>query len=277
MKVLLVDEQPLILSALSNIIHSLDESITVATADCPERAFALLTADDAVELVLLDLVLGQGVDGFAVLAELRERHPALPVVVVSGLERLADMVRVIDMGAMGFVPKRSPEPELVEALALVLSGGVYIPPALLGLARSSGVDLAEAAAAADVVATQQGARWRLGIGAETVVAGAAAVLRPMAETVAGPDSGAPHHALGTPAATRAGMTALGLTPRQSDVLSLLLKGLPNKLIARELNLSVETVKDHVAAVLRTLGVASRTQAVLMVSRLTQASPGGSPH
>jgi DNA-binding NarL/FixJ family response regulator len=57
------------------------------------------------------------------------------------------------------------------------------------------------------------------------------------------------------------------------VLALLLKGMPNKLIARELSLSVETVKDHVAAVLRALGVASRTQAVLAVSQMTQANPG----
>ena len=40
------------------------------------------------------------------------------------------------------------------------------------------------------------------------------------------------------------------------MLASLLKGHPNKLIARELNLSVETVKDHVAAVLRALGVSS---------------------
>ena len=53
------------------------------------------------------------------------------------------------------------------------------------------------------------------------------------------------------------------------MLSLLLQGLPNKLIARELNLSVETVKDHVAAVLRALGVSSRTQAVLAVSQMQQ--------
>jgi DNA-binding NarL/FixJ family response regulator len=58
-----------------------------------------------------------------------------------------------------------------------------------------------------------------------------------------------------------------LTPRQTDVLGLLLRGQSNKLIARELNLSVETVKDHVAAVLRALGVHSRTQAVLAVSRM----------
>ncbi|MDE2274781.1 MAG: response regulator transcription factor, partial [Burkholderiales bacterium] len=66
---------------------------------------------------------------------------------------------------------------------------------------------------------------------------------------------------------------VGLTPRQTEVLGLLLQGLPNKLIARQLNLSVETVKDHVAAVLRALGVSSRTQAVLAVSQMTQGQGG----
>lgn len=61
--------------------------------------------------------------------------------------------------------------------------------------------------------------------------------------------------------------ALGLTPRQADVLGLLLQGKPNKDIARRLGLSVETVKDHVQAVLRALGVNSRTQAVLAVNQL----------
>ena len=66
---------------------------------------------------------------------------------------------------------------------------------------------------------------------------------------------------------QAGLENLSLTPRQTDVLALLLQGKPNKIIARELGVSVETVKDHVAAVLKALGVNSRTQAVLAVSRL----------
>ena len=60
-------------------------------------------------------------------------------------------------------------------------------------------------------------------------------------------------------------------------MGLLLKGQPNKLIARELKLSVETVKDHVAAVLRTLNVSSRTQAVLAVSQMTAAGSWREPH
>lgn len=60
---------------------------------------------------------------------------------------------------------------------------------------------------------------------------------------------------------------LGLSPRQREVLSLLLKGLPNKLIARKLDISENTTKVHVSAVLHSLGVSTRTQAVLAASRL----------
>jgi DNA-binding NarL/FixJ family response regulator len=62
------------------------------------------------------------------------------------------------------------------------------------------------------------------------------------------------------------LAALPLTPRQRHVLRLLKQGLSNKLIARELGLSPDTVKDHVAAVLKALGVSSRTQAALVATR-----------
>lgn len=60
---------------------------------------------------------------------------------------------------------------------------------------------------------------------------------------------------------------LGLSPRQADVFALLLKGLPNKLIARTLAISESTTKIHVSAVLRTLRVTNRTNAVIAASRL----------
>jgi DNA-binding NarL/FixJ family response regulator len=63
-----------------------------------------------------------------------------------------------------------------------------------------------------------------------------------------------------PAATRS--AGSGLTPRQLDVLHGLLKGLPNKLIARELGLTEGTVKIHIAAILRVLQARNRTDAVL---------------
>jgi DNA-binding NarL/FixJ family response regulator len=57
-----------------------------------------------------------------------------------------------------------------------------------------------------------------------------------------------------------------LTPREHEVLRLVARGLPNRLIARELALSEKTVKAHVSAILGKLGVADRTQAALYAVR-----------
>jgi DNA-binding NarL/FixJ family response regulator len=60
--------------------------------------------------------------------------------------------------------------------------------------------------------------------------------------------------------------AQSLTPRERDVLALLGRGLPNKLIARELGLSQKTVKVHVTHIFAKLGVSDRTQAALYAAR-----------
>lgn len=58
-----------------------------------------------------------------------------------------------------------------------------------------------------------------------------------------------------------------LTPQQTRVLTMLAEGLLNKQIAYELNVSEATVKAHVSAVLQKLDVDSRTQAVILLSRI----------
>jgi DNA-binding NarL/FixJ family response regulator len=232
MKVLLIDDHPLILQALQHVIEGLGSGITVVTADSAAAARAALKAAADFDLVLLDLQLGDA-DGFDVLAEFRRIYPAIPVVVVSASERHSDVIKSIDLGAMGFVPKRASNESLFEALNMVISGGIYIPPMAMGSDKPSphaAEDLSSGALRVFGDHTQDG-RY--------------------------------------PAST---LAEIGLTPRQTEVLQLLLKGLPNKIIARELNLSVETIKDHVAAVLRALGVSSRTQAVLAVSQMS--TPGG---
>ncbi|HEX6364170.1 MAG TPA: response regulator transcription factor [Albitalea sp.] len=233
MKVLLIDDHPLILSALQSVIQGLGDDVEVVGVSSARAARDALARQPGFDLVLLDLMLGDA-DGFDVLAEFRAAYPALPVVVVSASDRTSDVIRAIDLGAMGFVPKRASNETLFEALRMVMSGGIYVPPMTMGTEQPS-ERYGDERASGGLGAVRQGAQE----GFQTAPA----------------------------------LESLGLTPRQTDVLGLLLKGQPNKLIARELGLSVETVKDHVAAVLRALNVSTRTQAVLAVSQMAQ-QPGG---
>ena len=239
MKVLLVDDHPLVLSALQAVIQSIGSDTTVVGVASAAAARAELLRDADFDLVLLDLALGDA-DGFDVLVEFRAAYPAVPVVVVSASDRASDVIRAIDSGAMGFVPKKSSHGELHAALGMVMTGSMYVPPSMLGL------EFGRSIVAGDTVP---------------------GVMRPLGDAPLGAAAQPePHQKLPS-------LKDVGLTPRQGEVLSLLLQGLPNKLIARQLNLSVETVKDHVAAVLRALGVSSRTQAVLAVSQMTQFQGG----
>jgi DNA-binding NarL/FixJ family response regulator len=69
---------------------------------------------------------------------------------------------------------------------------------------------------------------------------------------------------------------LGLTERQAQVLARIAQGKPNKVICRELNLAVGTVKIHVSAVLKALRVSNRTQAAIAARALEGNGPGPWP-
>ena len=60
---------------------------------------------------------------------------------------------------------------------------------------------------------------------------------------------------------------LGLSGKQVEVLALLMQGKSNKAICRLLDLAEPTVKNHVTAILKALGVSNRTEAVLAASAL----------
>ncbi len=209
MRVIIVDDVPLIREALRRVLKTLDRKVELLEAANVEEALALVAAAVRIDLALLDLELA-GKHAFDLLQELRERYPAIPVVVISTSDDPEVIMQALDFGAMGFIPKTLPSPVLVAALRLVLSGGVYLPPALM-------------------------------------------------RHPAAPDDDE----------QRAPMTYrdYGLTARQSEVLAQLVQGKPNKLICRELNMAEGTVKIHITAIYKALHVASRTQAVMAVSRL----------
>jgi len=67
-----------------------------------------------------------------------------------------------------------------------------------------------------------------------------------------------------------------LTPAQRRILGAIRQGLLNKQIAYELAISEATVKAHITAILRKLGVNSRTQAVLLAAKLDVDQPAADP-
>lgn len=214
MKILIVDDHPLVPEALHTMLATLDADCEVLAATDLASAFERVDSPPNPDLVLLDPGL-PGQSGLSALAAFRDARPDLPVVVISGDISSERVLAALDLGAMGFIPKTAKKDVLIDALRMILSGGIFVP-------RNEDDGTPETSYA------------------ELPLRGAE---------------------LGDSYAE------LGFTERQAQVLALLLRGMTNKLICRELGLAEGTVKIHISAILKLLGVANRTQAVLAVSRI----------
>ena len=213
MKLLVIDDHPLLREAVQGVVTRLEPGAMVLAAGDSERGFAIADAEPDLDLVLLDLTL-PGLAGIPALKAWRRRYPEVPVVVLSSADDRPTVLAAIAAGAAGFIPKSSPNEVLLNALRLVLAGGKYLPPEALA-------------------------------------------------PVAGSGARAPRVATGRALS----LETLGLTDRQAQVLKLLAAGKSNKLICRELDLAERTVKAHISAVFRALGVTTRTQAALAAAKL----------
>jgi len=215
MKALLVDDHSLIRDALRGVLVDLvDDARILEASDC-RQALLLVEQHADLELILLDLNLPDR-NGFEVLADLRRRYPTVPVVVLSAFHDRANVLKALDLGALGFIPKSAPRAIMANALRLVLSGGVYVPP-------------------------------------EALAPGTARAVKP--EQPSSP-------------------AEVGLTERQIEVLSLMMRGKSNKAISRRLDMAEPTVKHHVTAILKALKATNRTEAVIAVGELGWQLPPG---
>lgn len=210
LKLLVIEDHALVREGLVQTLHQLDADVTVReAADC-ESGCAILAEADDFDLVMLDLAL-PGIDGLTCLNLLRQRYPALPVVIVSAYDDAHTVNRALKAGAAGFVPKAYSGENLLNALRSVLDGVIYVPETTLPNQSS------------------------------------AAIAAPLAGKGVSP-------------------AEVGLTDRQADVLALMVKGQSNREIAELLGLSEGTVKIHITAIFKALGVSSRTQALVAVTK-----------
>jgi DNA-binding NarL/FixJ family response regulator len=130
MKILVVDDHALIREALRGVLKELRSDAVVLEASDGRQARQLVAEHADIGLILLDLNLPDA-DGFSMLAELRERYPGTSVVVLSGQQDRGSVVKALDLGALGFIPKSAQREVMLAALELVFAGGLYIPPEIL--------------------------------------------------------------------------------------------------------------------------------------------------
>lgn len=130
MNILLVDDHPLIRDAIAGLVmrHAPGARVRCA-ADC--RSGIALSSGERPDLVLLDLGLPD-VAGLDAIDTMRDALPGVPVVVLSGTIDRDVVTRAIDRGARGYIPKNLPPAQIWSALALVMSGAVYVPDLVVG-------------------------------------------------------------------------------------------------------------------------------------------------
>ena len=215
-KILLVDDHFLIREALRDVLEDLKDGATILEAEDASQAMQIVAEHKDIDFVFLELNLPDQ-DGLSVLAQLRERHPAMSVVVLSARRDRDSVARALGLGALAFIPKSEEREILRSALDLVFAGGAYIPAEIL--TRDEPL----------VSSPKLGRGVRNGNGTQPA--------------------------------------DLGLSPRQLEVLRLMMQGKTNKGICRELKLAEPTVKNHVTAILKALKVTNRTEAVITVGEL----------
>lgn len=205
MKILLIDDHPLFCDGLKGILAGLSSEVNTLTAGSCEEAVDIIQNQEDMDLVLLDLNL-PGINGLDGIQKIRFHLPATPIVILSASDDRDKVLRAIEKGAKGYIPKSSGSDIIINALRLVLSGGVYLPMAALDSVYTS-------------------------------------------------------HTAST------GTEGQALTPKQQAVLELLAEGHSNKTIGNTLNMAENTVRVHVSAILRLLGVSNRTEAGMVALRM----------
>ena len=123
---MIVDDHALVAGALTLLHEAPDPAADVHKAATADASLELVDREGDADLLILDLSL-PGVTGTELMEEIVRRQPMLKILVVSGLADQESIMRVLQLGAAGFVPKSLDTELLSSAIDFVLKGGVYIP------------------------------------------------------------------------------------------------------------------------------------------------------
>lgn len=137
-RVLIADDHPLVRDGLRTVISVAFDQCELFEASSIAEAIAIVEREGDFDLVLLDLNMPDA-DGFSGLAQMRDRFPSVPVVIVSGAVEGGLVSASIANGAAGFIPKSLKRSAIVAAIQSIMAGDIFMPEEF----RTIGVDTAE--------------------------------------------------------------------------------------------------------------------------------------
>lgn len=180
LRVMLVDDHPIVRSGVRAVLEAhLDLQVTAEAAD-GAGALAALAAESAgqepVDVVLMDLQLGEGMDGIAATAEIRRRWPQVAVLVLTTFDTESDILAAVGAGAAGYLLKDAPSEQIADAVRQAAAGQKTLAPQVAATLMGRAAGGAEVLSAREIElleliargATNRGAARELFISEATV-------------------------------------------------------------------------------------------------------------
>jgi len=130
MKILMIDDHVLFRDGLLLVLEDLSGDIETLEAGSYEAAKEIMDESHDIDLILLDLGL-PGISYLDALLAIQQQTPNTLIVVLSGTEDRRMVEQALQNGARGYIPKSSPAKIILNALQLVIAGGIYVPPQIL--------------------------------------------------------------------------------------------------------------------------------------------------
>lgn len=130
MKILIADDHWVVRESLKQVLRRMNKAQDILEAATFDEALSALRSNPDVDLMLADLIM-PGFEEFSGLQKLRAEFPGLPIVVVSIHEDREHVIRAVEFGVIGYIPKSSSGSEIERAFERVLAGEVYFPRRLI--------------------------------------------------------------------------------------------------------------------------------------------------
>jgi DNA-binding NarL/FixJ family response regulator len=118
-----VDDHEIVREGLESLLALEPDLDVVGSVSSGPEALAVCEGENAPHVVLLDLRM-PGMDGFEVLARLREKHPDVRVLVLSSQDGDEAIFRALEAGAAGYLLKKTKRAELADAIRKAMKGSI---------------------------------------------------------------------------------------------------------------------------------------------------------